>query len=59
MDGDADELDVYLILFSRSRFLFLWIKANNVLNVQRGGGRAHIQDKFTPGNGFRLWIIFL
>lgn len=44
MDGDADELDVYLILFYRGSFLFLCIKANNLLNVQGGGRRADIQD---------------
>lgn len=35
MGNDGDELDVYLILFSRGNFLFFWFKANNGLNVQQ------------------------
>lgn len=39
MDDDAGELNVYLILFSGNRFLLLWFKALNVLNVRRKRGR--------------------
>lgn len=51
MDDDAGELNVYLILFSRNRFLLLWFKALNILNVRRKRKEAFMFRMISPSDG--------
>lgn len=51
MDDDAGELNVYLILFSRNRFLLLWFKALNVLNVRGKRKEAFTFRTISPSDG--------